>query len=123
MPLPANPTDPAPRRGEVWLVDMEPSVGAEMTKFRPCVVVSRDSVGRLPLRLIVPLTTWQPQFATISWLVQITADPGTGLRNESAADTFQMRSFSLLRFQRKLGELSSEQMRVIAETIAFTVGN
>ncbi|GIV65215.1 MAG: hypothetical protein KatS3mg046_475 [Bellilinea sp.] len=44
------------RRGEVWLVNLDPTLGAEMRKTRPAVIVSSDLVGILPLRIIVPLT-------------------------------------------------------------------
>ncbi len=48
-----------PQRGEIWMVRFDPSVGAEIRKIRPAVVVSLDNVGRLPLRIVVPLTDWQ----------------------------------------------------------------
>jgi len=40
---------PAPKRGDVWLVHFDPTVGAEIRKVRPAVVVSVAGVGRLPL--------------------------------------------------------------------------
>ena len=40
-----------PMRGEVWLVDFDPAVGAEIRMARPAVVVSVDSVGRLPQKV------------------------------------------------------------------------
>ena len=43
-------TAPTPSRGEVWLVDFDPAVGAEIQKVRPALVISLDSIGRLPLR-------------------------------------------------------------------------
>ena len=42
-------TAPLPRRGEIWLVDFDPAVGAEIQKVRPAVVISLDAIGRLPL--------------------------------------------------------------------------
>jgi mRNA-degrading endonuclease toxin of MazEF toxin-antitoxin module len=48
---------PPPTRGEVWLVNVDPPTGAEMGKVRPAVVINRDSVGRLPLRMVVPIAT------------------------------------------------------------------
>jgi hypothetical protein len=54
---------PAPKRGEIWLVDFDPSLGAEIRKARPAVVVSLDSIGRLPLRVVVPVTDWKTQYA------------------------------------------------------------
>ena len=55
-------TAPRPQRGEIWTVRFDPSVGAEIRKSRPAVVCSVDSIGRLPLRVVVPLTDWQPSF-------------------------------------------------------------
>jgi len=43
-------------RGEVWLINLDPTVGQEIRKTRPAVIVSDDSVGVLPLKVIVPLT-------------------------------------------------------------------
>ncbi|MDB9317343.1 type II toxin-antitoxin system PemK/MazF family toxin [Nodularia spumigena] len=41
-----------PKRGEIWLVNFDPTVGAEIKKVRPAVVISSDSVGKLPIKLI-----------------------------------------------------------------------
>ena len=56
---------PPPLRGEIWLVQFDPSVGAEIRKLRPAVVISLDAIGRLPLRIVVPLTDWQDPFAKL----------------------------------------------------------
>jgi len=53
---------PTPKRGEIWLVDFDPSIGAEIRKVRPAVVVSLDTIGRLPLRMVVPITDWKPLY-------------------------------------------------------------
>jgi mRNA interferase MazF len=45
------------RRGDVWLVRLDPTVGSELRKTRPCVVVSPDGLSHLPVHLIVPLTS------------------------------------------------------------------
>ncbi len=45
------------------MVDFDPAVGAEIRKLRPAVVISVDAVGRLPLRLVVPVTDWKPSYA------------------------------------------------------------
>ena len=50
---------PSPRQGEVWLVDFDPAKGSEMRNRHPAVVVNDDSVGKLPLRVIVPVTDWK----------------------------------------------------------------
>ncbi|MDH6105639.1 type II toxin-antitoxin system PemK/MazF family toxin [Anabaenopsis tanganyikae CS-531] len=38
-----------PKRGEIWLVNFDPTVGAEIKKVRPAVVISSDSVRKLPI--------------------------------------------------------------------------
>jgi mRNA interferase MazF len=79
-----------PRRGEVWTVQFDPSVGAEIRKLLPAVVVSVNSIGRLPLRIVVPLTDWQPAFAQLPWFVHLPASPANGLMKDSGADAFQV---------------------------------
>ena len=48
-------TAPAPSRGEIWLVDFDPAVGAETRKLRPALIMSVNTIGRLPLRMVVPI--------------------------------------------------------------------
>ncbi len=54
-----------PKRGEIWLVNFDPTVGAEIKKVRPAVVISSDSVGKLPIKLIAPITDWKTYFSAI----------------------------------------------------------
>lgn len=109
-------------RGEVWLVEFHPSRGAEISKTRPAVVVSLDSVGSLPLRLVVPFTSWQPQFTGAPWLVPILPTPNNGLTNQSAADAFQTHSFWTGRFVKRLGALDPAEVEKIAVAVAASVG-
>lgn len=37
-------------RGEIWLVNLDPTIGAEIHKTRPVVIVSSDAIGALPIR-------------------------------------------------------------------------
>lgn len=50
-----TPSDP-PRRGELWRANLEPTRGDEMRKTRPVIVLSVNEIGRLRLRIVVPLT-------------------------------------------------------------------
>jgi mRNA interferase MazF len=60
-----------PKRGEIWLVNFDPTVGAEIKKLRPAVVISSDSVGKLPIKLIAPITDWKTYFSANFWHVKI----------------------------------------------------
>ena len=113
---------PTPKRGEIWLIDFDPSVGAEIRKARPAVVISVDAVGRLPLRLVVPITDWKPQYGSFPWFVQLQPTAINGLMKQSGADAFQTKSVSLSRFVRALGRIEPAQLEEIASSIAVCVG-
>lgn len=90
-------------RGEVWLINLDPTVGAEIRKTHPVVVVNDDGVGLLPLRVIVPLTDWKERYAVAPWMVRVEPAATNGLSKLSATDAFQVRSLSQERFVRILG--------------------
>ena len=43
-------------QGDIWLINLDPTVGAEIKKTRPAIIVNDNTLGRLPLKIIVPLT-------------------------------------------------------------------
>lgn len=108
-------------RGEVWLINLDPTVGAEIKKTRPVVIVSSDTIGILPLRVVIPLTDWKPHYQQAAWLVKVNPTKSNGLSKESAADTFQIRSVSTARFVRKLGELKRAELNAIVHAIGLVV--
>ena len=109
-------------RGEVWSVHLGPTVGAEITKTRPCVIVSRDSIGRLPLKIIVPLTHWHEEFERAAWLISVDPTNTNGLSRKSAADTFQVRSIAEMRLTEKIGEVSDGTMEEINQGLLLSLG-
>lgn len=113
---------PRPQRGEIWSVQFDPSVGAEIRKLRPAVVASVDSIGRLPLRIVVPLTDWQSSFDALPWFVLIPSSSTNGLIKDSGADAFQVKSVSENRLVRCIGNVTADQMDEIAAAIALCVG-
>lgn len=108
-------------RGEVWLINLDPAVGAEIKKTRPAVIVSDDAVGILPLRVIVPITDWKARYAVASWMVQLKPDSENGLAKISAADAFQVRSVAQERFVRQLGKLSEPTLQDITQALAVVL--
>jgi mRNA interferase MazF len=106
------------RRGEIWLINLDPTVGAEIRKMRPAVIVNDDAIGILPLKVIVPITDWKDRYRIAPWMVELIPDTKNGLAKPSAADAFQVRSLSQERFVRHLGELPPGQMDQIARALA-----
>ena len=44
------------KQGEIWLINLDPAIGAEIKKTRPAVIVNDNSLGKLPLKVVVPIT-------------------------------------------------------------------
>lgn len=115
-------TNPSPNRGEVWRLRFDPSEGAEVQKTRPAVVMNVPAVGKLPLRIVVPITGWDPRWVTVPWLVYLKATKRNALTKDSAADCFQVKSVSLTRFDTQLGVLTADEIEQIAAAVALCVG-
>jgi mRNA interferase MazF len=80
----SNPwTMPKATRGEVWDVEFDPGVGAEIRKLRPAVVMNAASIGRLPLCIVVPVTEWKAAFAACVWFTQLKPTAENGLSKDS----------------------------------------
>ncbi|MEX2565841.1 MAG: type II toxin-antitoxin system PemK/MazF family toxin [Cyclobacteriaceae bacterium] len=91
------------KQGEIWLLNLDPTVGAEIKKTRPAVIVNDDTLGKLPLKIIVPVTDWKDRYQIAPWMIKLLPDKDNGLLKVSAADTFQIRSVSQERFVKKIG--------------------
>lgn len=105
------------KRTEIWQVNLDPTIGQEIQKTRPCLIVNDDLVGILQLKVIVPLTDWKERYQAAPWMVKIEADSSNGLVKISAADCFQIRSLSTARLVKKLGELSEKEMNRMEDAL------
>jgi mRNA interferase MazF len=105
------------QRGEIWLVNLDPTIGSEIRKTRPAVIISSDLIGILPLKVIVPLTEWKERYAKAPWMVRIDSNDQNGLGKTSAADGLRIRSVSHQRLVKKLGILQPLQVAQIVQAI------
>ena len=113
---------PTPKRGEIWLVNFDPAIGAEIRKLRPAVVVTGEGIGRLPLQIVVPVTDWKPHYGNVSWFIHLPASAASGLNKDSGVDAFQVKSLSEEHFSMRLGQVTGQQIEDIAAAIALCVG-
>jgi mRNA interferase MazF len=109
------------RQGEIWEINLSPTVGAEIKKKRPAIIINDDAIGILPLKVIVPITEWKDHFQGAIWLVRIEPDNANKLMKPSAIDTFQIRSVSTKRFLRKTGSVSSNVLNDIKTAIKAVI--
>ncbi len=110
-----------PQRGEIWDVNLDPTVGQEINKTRPAVILSTDGIGKLRLKVIVPITAWKPEFDGNQWHVKISPRPSNGLSKESVADALHLRSVGVERFLARRGRLDALDMEEIAAAVATII--
>ena len=103
--------------GEIWLINLDPTVGAEIQKTRPTLIINSDAIGILPLKIIVPITDWKPHYSNVPWMVKLIPNVDNHLAKVSAADVFQVRSVAQERFVKRLGEVDKNVMQQIKEAI------
>ena len=72
-------------------------------------------MGKLPLKIIVPITDWKDRYEIASWMVQIIPNQLNGLSKDSRTDCFQIRSISQDRFMKRLGIISGYEFDEIKE--------
>ena len=101
------------KQNEIWLINLDPTIGAEIKKTRPAIIVNDDALGKLPLKIIVPITDWKDKYEIAPWMVKIIPNQINGLTKDSSADCFQIRSVSQDRFVRKIGKVSESIMENI----------
>lgn len=102
---------------EIWFVNFNPTVGAEINKKRPAIIVNDDSIGVLPLRVIVPITDWRERYNSADWMVKVEPTALNNLTKDSTADCFQVKSVSTNRFDSKIGEVDDEIFQKIKDSL------
>lgn len=95
------------KQDEIWLINLDPTIGAEIKKTRPALIVNDDALGKLPLKIIVPITDWKDRYSIAPWMIKIDPDTQNGLTKLSSADCFQVRSVSQERFIKKIGQIDA----------------
>lgn len=110
------------KRGEIWRVNFDPTVGTEIKKTRPAVVISSNSIGKLPIKLIAPITGWDSKYENSIWHINIQPDSKNNLTKASSIDVLQLRGVDIQRFiSPKVGNLSQDQIDEITAAIAAII--
>jgi mRNA interferase MazF len=105
-----------PRRGEVWWVAFDPSVGGEIQKTRPAIIVSNNGANMALNRLIVvPLTSQIAKVYAGQAMVTVNGEP-----RKAMAD--QLTTASKERLRSKLGEVSTSDMASVERAILLHLG-
>jgi mRNA interferase MazF len=85
-------------------------------------VVNVPEYGRLPLRIVVPLTDWKPEYSVLPWFVPVFSSPLNSLAKDSGADAFQVKSVACGRFLMRLGRLTDAELDSIIAAVILCIG-
>lgn len=105
----------APRRGDVYWVALDPTLGSEIQKTRPAVVVSNDSCNRYGSRVVVvPLTSHVESLYPGEARLTLRGQPARALGD-------QVRSVDKARLRSRLATLSSEELLAVEDALRITL--
>lgn len=105
-----------PRRGDVYWVALDPTLGTEIKKTRPAVIVSNDSCNTHGDRVVVlPVTSNVESLYPGEALVTVDDKPARVLGD-------QIRSLDKSRLRNRIGVLASDDMIAVEEALQITLG-
>ena len=109
------------RRGEIYLVNFDPTVGHEIRKTRPALVVQNDVSNQYsPITIVCAITS---QFNDPPYPREVIIQPGkSGLDHASAAILNQIRSVDRKRLIKRIGSVDAATMRKIDEALMISLG-
>lgn len=108
------------RRGDVWLVDLEPVIGSESNKTRPGILVSNDHANARAAALSRGTVTIVPVTSNLEPLLAFHAHlpaEDTGLRLDSKAQAEQVRTIDVRRLVHQIGRVSPLLMQRVDEAL------
>ncbi len=109
-----------PRRGEIHWVNLDPTIGSEIAKTRPAVIISNDIGNEHSTRVIVAPLTSQGTERVYPFETLVLAGEA-GLRQPSKVLLDQVRSIDKQRLGRRAGTLSPERMREVDRAIRLSL--
>ena len=111
-----------PRRGEIYLAALDPTLGREIRKTRPVLIAQNDVSNRLSdVTIIAPITS-TVRFPLSPVHVLLPANPDTGLAVTSVALFNQVRAIDRMRLIRRLGVVDTATLDQVDEAIQIGLG-
>ncbi len=110
-----------PKRGDIYLVNFDPTLGAEIRKTRPALVLQNDVANRFsPITIVAAITS---KFDTTLYPTEVLiATTGTtGLSVDSVVLLNQLRSVDKKRLVKRLGKLSAENLAQVDRALRISV--
>ena len=109
------------KRGDIWLVSLDPTIGHEIKKSRPAIIIQNDLGNKYsPITIIAPITS--QGIEKIYPIEVLLTKKNSGLDTESKALLNQIRAVDKRRLIQKLGKLDENTLAQVDEAIKISVG-
>ena len=109
-----------PKRGSVYLVNLDPTIGSEIKKTRPAVIIQNDVGNQYSsVTIIAPITSGKS--ATYPIDVEVKTPEG-GMKNDSLVKLNQIRAVDKHRLTKHLGHLTQDTMNRVDQAIRISLG-
>jgi len=105
--------------GDIVWVNLDPTLGDEIRKKRPVVVLNNGHEKHLRLTIVVPITNWTASWENNPFFVSLDPSKQKGLKKRSAVDCFQIRAISHQRVLDRLGSVTPLEMTQIKKSLAL----
>jgi len=103
------------KRYELYSVNLDPTIGVEMKKTRPCLIISPDEMNQhLQSVIVAPLTT---QFKIIPSRIRIEANYSNGLSETSYVALDQLKTIDKIRCVNRIGTISDSDALKVADLL------
>ncbi len=104
------------RRGQIWLVNFEPSFGHEYKKVRPALIIqSNKYINSSNLLTIIPISSQVSKQSELD--IPLKKDPQNRLMSDSLIKTKQISSFDKRRFIKFIGNVNKDTMKKVENTV------
>ncbi|HEV8289346.1 MAG TPA: type II toxin-antitoxin system PemK/MazF family toxin [Candidatus Norongarragalinales archaeon] len=109
------------KRGDVWLVSLDPTIGHEIKKSRPAVIIQNDLGNKFsPITIIAPVTS--QNIENVYPFEVFLSSKRTGLEKDSKVLLNQIRAVDKRRLVKRLGRLDDEALERVDESIRISLG-
>ena len=105
------------RLGSIWLVSFDPSIGTEIRKTRPAVIISGTAFNQRSKVTVLPITSANPSDRLLPVIVPLVPSINNGLSSNSFVVCIDPMTFDKRRLIQCLGQVEANQLQEIQQIL------